>query len=197
MNVKNGLRHLDKYIQYKKDILEPSVLIKTDYKSLLLLSYYRNNLAHILSTEAIIATVLLAFGEQIGEQRSEIEMGKLWDHTKFLALLLQDEFVNLRSLQNIESFWEVIHKMNQFSLVKVYNKDTISISEGSQYFLEFLCSLIWPFVDAYWIACLYLFSLLPNKQLSTRQILHKVTYNILYIYTDSMVWGDSIRRKIY
>ena len=44
--LKIGTQHLAEIVDRKKDIFEPSVQLKADYKNYLLLSYYRNALIH-------------------------------------------------------------------------------------------------------------------------------------------------------
>ena len=45
----------------------------------------------------------------------------------------------------------------------------ISVKEGvirvtDEPFCNFLCSLIWPIVESYWLTCVYMFTLKENKK---------------------------------
>lgn len=57
-SVKIGLQHLQEYLDKKRDILEPSVTPKVDYKNYLMLGYYRNPLNHIFFNEGLVVTAL-------------------------------------------------------------------------------------------------------------------------------------------
>lgn len=61
--VRQSLTYLEHFIERKKDIFEPSVTAKKDYKNILMLAYYRNNLIHLFLNEAYISCALQAFGE--------------------------------------------------------------------------------------------------------------------------------------
>ena len=58
-----ALKHLDKIVDRKKDMFNPFVEPKPDFKNILLLSYYQNMFLHLFNTEAIIACSLYAFGK--------------------------------------------------------------------------------------------------------------------------------------
>jgi glycerol-3-phosphate O-acyltransferase len=60
---RTALQLLKGYLERKKDVFSPQVTAKSDYKNVLMLSYYRNNLSHIFINEAYIACSLVAFGE--------------------------------------------------------------------------------------------------------------------------------------
>ena len=50
--------HISECIQYKKDLFELRVSLDDNYKSILLVSYYRNTLLHIFAVEACAAVVI-------------------------------------------------------------------------------------------------------------------------------------------
>jgi glycerol-3-phosphate O-acyltransferase len=57
------MKHLGDLLEIKNN--DPLVYSKHDYKNILMLSYYRNNLAHVFINEAYIACTLVGFGEII------------------------------------------------------------------------------------------------------------------------------------
>jgi glycerol-3-phosphate O-acyltransferase len=59
--IKKGLAYLKDFIDSKREIFEPMVSTKQGEKSILMLSYYRNNLTHVFINEAEIACTLLGF----------------------------------------------------------------------------------------------------------------------------------------
>ncbi len=62
ISVKNAVNLLDTIVNRKKDIFELSISPKYDYKNILLLSYYRNNLMHVFFLESVVACALTSFG---------------------------------------------------------------------------------------------------------------------------------------
>jgi len=56
--VRQSLVYLRSFIERKKDIFEPSVTAKKDYKNILMLAYYRNNLVHLFLNETYVACAL-------------------------------------------------------------------------------------------------------------------------------------------
>ncbi len=66
------------YLERKKDIFAPLLTAKTDYKNVLMLSYYRNNLAHLFINESYIACSIVAFGENISKEEG-IPVQRVYD----------------------------------------------------------------------------------------------------------------------
>ena len=65
--------------------------MKKDYKNVLMLAYYRNNIAHVFLNEAYIACSIEAFGENLSEEEG-ISLQRVWEQTEFISKLLRDEF---------------------------------------------------------------------------------------------------------
>lgn len=61
--IRNALKYLENFVDMKKDVFSPYVKANLDYKNILMLAYYRNNLIHLFINEAYIATSLQAFGD--------------------------------------------------------------------------------------------------------------------------------------
>ena len=55
----NSMILLNKFVKKNKDVFEPSVSPKIDYKNILMLAYYKNTLAHIFLKEMIIGKLFL------------------------------------------------------------------------------------------------------------------------------------------
>lgn len=60
--LKIGITHLQEYLDKKRDILEPSVVPKVDYKNYLMLGYYRNPLNHIFFNEGCVIVAMNSYG---------------------------------------------------------------------------------------------------------------------------------------
>jgi glycerol-3-phosphate O-acyltransferase len=63
--INKGLAYLKDFIENKREIFEPLVSAKSGEKSILMLSYYRNNLTHVFINEAEIACTLLGYSTSL------------------------------------------------------------------------------------------------------------------------------------
>lgn len=90
-----GLFHLNDYLNKKRDIYEPRIVPKSDYKNILMLGYYRNPLNFVYFNEGcILATMLSNFaGEQIWNTNVGVSYQEVNKKTIFLAELLKREEV--------------------------------------------------------------------------------------------------------
>jgi hypothetical protein len=53
--------------------------------------------------------------------------------------------------------------------------------------MGFLCSLMWPLIECYWMCCVYIFSL-KNKNSNIELPLEKLIHQVIsYVTLDSMV----------
>jgi glycerol-3-phosphate O-acyltransferase len=57
--IQNCIKYLSDFVEQKRDFYEPLISAKNGEKSLLMLAYYRNNLAHLFINEAEISASLL------------------------------------------------------------------------------------------------------------------------------------------
>lgn len=60
--LKIGLTHLKDYLSRRRDIYEPLIKPKVDYKNILMLGYYRNPLNYVYFNEGVILVSVLSFG---------------------------------------------------------------------------------------------------------------------------------------
>lgn len=65
VGIKEGINHLIEFVDHKKDMFEPSVTPKIDYKNYLMLSIYKNGLIHLFFPECFIACTLMGFKQKI------------------------------------------------------------------------------------------------------------------------------------
>jgi hypothetical protein len=59
--LKIGLTHLHDYLKKRRDIIEPGIIPKVDYKNILMLGYYRNPLNFVYFNEGCILVSMLSF----------------------------------------------------------------------------------------------------------------------------------------
>jgi glycerol-3-phosphate O-acyltransferase len=74
-----------------------------------MLAYYRNNVIHLFLNEAYVATAFSAFGEQ----SQDVSLKRLWDQTKFLTLILREEFVVRNQINDFDCFLTTLRLMEK------------------------------------------------------------------------------------
>ncbi|CAK65858.1 unnamed protein product (macronuclear) [Paramecium tetraurelia] len=93
VTVRNSIGFLQDLIyKKKKNVFELTLIPKQEYKSILLLSYYRNQLAHIFFSEGIVCCALNGFGHLLSHKEG-VSIERLWDESDFLLKLLKREYV--------------------------------------------------------------------------------------------------------
>ena len=100
--VRNAINHLRQTLTYKKDMFEPTVSLHTDYKNILLLSYYRNALYHIFAVEALVACTLFSFGEKLAWGEGILKKRAI-EESLFLSNLLESKFVLREPISNSDA----------------------------------------------------------------------------------------------
>lgn len=149
-------------------------------KNILVLSYYRNQLLHIFQWEGAIAIVIAALAGMKSSRKKKlpihssengVEESVMVEEVTFLAKLWAAEFVNPPNL-DIEKV--VLRTLDKMTADGVIVRHTVSsqptpdvapvtqrlykISSRGEGILTFLCTMFWPFVETYFIACLTLFT---------------------------------------
>ena len=148
ITVRNALSHLSHVIIHRKDLFQPSVCINADYKSILLLSYYRNSLVHVFAAEAIVVCTLYSFGEIIAWGEG-ILLDRLIEESNFLGSILESEFINRHLIYEKAYIEKTIDFLIKRGILEKQN-GKIRINKSAEMAITFLCSLIWSIIDAYW-----------------------------------------------
>lgn len=138
----------------KKDVFSPQVKANKDYKNILMLAYYRNNLIHLFLNEAYIATSLLAFGESTAASQQGVSLQRLWEQTDFLTSVLRDEFVVRDQIASFEDFFTTLKFMEKRGYLEIFNanqQQQVKLTKPGKFAHRFFASLIQPFVECYWV----------------------------------------------
>lgn len=125
--------------------------------NIFLLSYYRNTITHIFFLEAIILTSLYSFGYEEAVVKG-VNLEQLKTETQFLYGLLSQEYVlkdSLSSAETLDRYIEMLVVKN----VLIRDGVLVRSNERKSIYYTFLCSLVWPLVESYWLTSLYLFNL--------------------------------------
>lgn len=172
--VRNAIGHLRQTLTHKKDMFEPSVSLHTDYKNILLLSYYRNSIHHIFALEALAACTLFSFGEKMawGEGIPKV---RAIEEIMFLCKLLESEFVLRDSISNIEN----INKTMEFMKKRGFLEETdqkLKIKRTGELAISLLCSLIWPLIDTYWCSLTFCSALRHKQALKQEKLIQSIQW---------------------
>lgn len=135
------------------------------------LSFYRNMTIHLFVAEALVSTALYTHVKRGGGPAlQDIPYAELREQVSFLSSLFRGEFiyaseglaVNLdRTLRDLEADG-VIHLQcdpASGSIVQVGLSDQERLTGRENY--DFYCFLIWPFIEASWLAAVSLMGLTP------------------------------------
>jgi hypothetical protein len=177
--VRNAIGHMGQTVTHKKDMFEPSVSLHTDYKNILLLSYYRNSLHHIFACEALLACTMFSFGEKLSWGEG-ISKQRVIEETLFLSNLLESEFVLRDSVSNIETVLRTIELCKKRGVLEE-NNEKIKIKRTGELAISFLCSLIWPMIDTYWASLTFCSALRLKQALKMEKLIQSIQW-----FSDSM-----------
>ena len=115
--IRGAIRHLEPYVEQKKDVFHLRIPSKVDYKNILMLSIYRNGLGHIFWNESIIACALSSFGHEIAWKEG-VSVQRLWEEVSFLHGLVHREY-QLREKITKEYYPHLLELMAQRGVLKL------------------------------------------------------------------------------
>jgi len=160
-------------IKRHKGILITSLYSPTERMEL---SVLRNSLIHYFVSEAVLCCAIYACeinesGWELTSAPGAIDVKSITPDVEFITRLLKFEFIYKPSPALDTSFRETVEFMKERGVLDTGEEGTVCVrSEGTDTYL-FLCSLIWPFLDSYWIVILSFFYLLPNKLVDEAKLL--------------------------
>jgi len=94
--VQIALKHLEDYIQFKRNVIVPKVIIDEtgtpDYNNFIMLGYYRNPINYIFFNESAVICALFSFGvDEIWKNGCDYD--ELYHKTAWLSDLIKREEV--------------------------------------------------------------------------------------------------------
>ena len=194
--VKKGTFHLNETVGTKKDIIEPRVTPNIDYKNILLLSYYRNNLIHLFINEAFITCSLFGFGFETAWSTG-VSKEDLWEKSNLIWKLQRNEFVLINKFESLNDFDKVLDFMIQSKTLQINSDNKIIIHPEGENTVNYLNSLIWPFVDTYWLTIMYIISLVPSKFVAESKILSKIQSFADSLYQEQIItFYESLSQEV-
>mmetsp|Transcript_39105 Transcript_39105/g.37429 ORF Transcript_39105/g.37429 Transcript_39105/m.37429 type:complete len:141 (+) Transcript_39105:772-1194(+) len=116
--IKMSVNYLRNFLVSQKQ-MGGLIRVGSSMKDLMMLSYYRNNLAHLFMNEAFVLTSILCFGT---DYKLGIPKERILDQTLFLVEMIGDEFIMREKISSEEIFDESLVKMQQSGLVSMEAK---------------------------------------------------------------------------
>lgn len=157
-SLKTALQHLKATVTQTNDGVETVIAVKPDLQSILLLSYYRNTLIHVFLPSAYVACALLGLIKQ-SDCTDGVPINQLMEETCFFGLLLRAEFPSCGCVCSAEEATGPIKDLVD-SGVLIRSEDKVKIAPAKSFHLAYLASLLWPFLDTYWITVVFSYELM-------------------------------------
>jgi glycerone phosphate O-acyltransferase/fatty acyl-CoA reductase len=183
--VRNALSHLDSVVRHKKDLFEPSVSMESDYQNILMLSYYRNSLHYIFALESIVAVALFSFGEKIAWGQGVLKE-RLLEEVQFLIELLEGEYLVRENLRSPEVISKAIETMKKRGFIEEIDEKFRIIRTG-ELGITFLCSLIWPTLDTYWMVITFCIGIRYREAFTFKKIIDSVQWFSQNLFEDRSI----------
>jgi len=151
------------------------------------LSYYRNTAMHLFVPESTMACAVYPYALKVpsGDSgsgvassggRRGVQKTQLYDDTRYLSRMLKWEFIYKPAQNSNKNFEETFAQMRKRGLLEWDSKDgVVTIPRGGESTNQFLCFLLWPFIEAYWMVCASLWALFPHYLTEEKTYLTKVT----------------------
>lgn len=97
------------FIEIKGNIVQPEYNEGKGPKSIMMLTYYRNNLVHVFINEAEIATSLISL---TNNQIRSTDFETLYQKSQFLKEILNEEFVLRDTFKTTDDFNKLVNIMS-------------------------------------------------------------------------------------
>jgi len=111
--------------------------------------------------------------------------------------LLQNEFVLPKTLKTVDDFNEVLQSLLHNKTLSETENGDIIIHPNGENRLNYLNSLIWPFIDTYWVTFVFIFSLVPSKFVQESKIFEKIQWFAESLYEDQIIsFYESLSQEI-
>ena len=161
--VRNAINYLETItVKTKKSIFELQIGVGNEFQKILMLSYYRNTIAHAFLPEAFLGCAMMAFGEQL-YQKEGIKSDRLQEETLFLMEMLELEYLHPHRLATVEEFGTMLSELMRNSVIKCLGEEKYCINKQQDKYVVFFCSLLRPAIECYWAVVVYLITI-ANKE---------------------------------
>ncbi|OBZ87843.1 Dihydroxyacetone phosphate acyltransferase [Choanephora cucurbitarum] len=152
-----------------KDIIEPTFYPIAAFE----LSYYRNQVIHLFVEEAIVCAALYTVVKKGGgKPLQRMPYQDLLDEISFLSSLLKLDMIYKPG--GVESNTKrTVQWLCDNNVIELSDDKWVGLADqerqcGRENY-DFLCFLIWPFIESYWLAAVSLFTLAPPSMSASQQ----------------------------
>ncbi|GLE07792.1 hypothetical protein PINS_up018458 [Pythium insidiosum] len=187
-------------VRRRKDLIEPAIVTREQYPNMIGLGYYRNKLLHWFSLEGVLACAfhaLDAFSSSSSSTEnhnsSAVSTGvaahELLDAALFLHDMLLHEFVRQDCSKDRAQLTQALERL-QAERVLVPSEgdsDAVAISTDGRPLFSLLCTLLWPFVDSYYVAISSLFALRPHATIRADDLLKRIQWLAETMYHERLI----------
>jgi glycerone phosphate O-acyltransferase/fatty acyl-CoA reductase len=149
------------------------------------LGHYRNKLVHLFFHDGLWACALYAIADQTAH--SSAPRAQLAEAVRFLYALLHREFVMTRDPDEAQDLEGALRKMIQRGILKETDNHRIEVTRNGESHFSFLCALLWPFIDSYFVATMILFSLQPDRTIEETPLIQRTQALATTMYHESML----------
>ena len=196
--IDNAIKHLGNLIiQRSEKVYEANINSRDDYKNMLALGLYRNKISHLFYLEGLFATVYYALTKEdlyrvnnpnkISTNINIVPKEQLIKEVYFLHTLLHREFIYTSNIDQIPNMKLILQNMINNNIFQVHNNKYISITSNGEKEYAFLCSIIWPFIDSYYIASLLLISLQSKGVIAEHILPSRIQWLATSLYHEQMI----------
>jgi glyceronephosphate O-acyltransferase len=160
------------------------------------LSILRNKLIHLFYEESLWAVSLHSKIRQnkYSGGNSLTTTNDLMSDVLFMDNLFSTEFIRNRSSNmNTVNFLNILKRMTNNErkgscTILNMNDNNISVASGSgETMFAFLCSMVWPFIDSYYVGALALFSLFPTNKIPRDDLALRMQWLAEALYHDRKI----------
>jgi len=174
--------------------------MESDYQNILMLSYYRNSLHFIFAIESIVAVALFSFGEKLAWGQG-VPKERLFEEIQFLSELLEGEYLLRDSIKDPENQHRAIDLMKKRGFIEEL-EGKFRIIRSGELGITFLCSLIWPTLDTYWIVITFCVGVRYRDSFSLKKLIESIQWFSQNLFEDRSIMyyescsQDNIRNSI-
>lgn len=185
--VNRALQLLGRHVvQERRSFVEPLIDGRESYRSFLQLGLYRNQVPHIFFPEAVCLVVLASVKDK------SLSMVELLERAEFVKNLLSVEFHTAADVSNTQDWADTVLKMQRRGLVNVVEEagggGRVTVSQDDPNKAAFFyCTLLWPFIDAHWVALLSLYTLLPQRKVGEELLISQMQWFAEKLFFDGVI----------
>ncbi|EEY56496.1 fatty acyl-CoA reductase, putative [Phytophthora infestans T30-4] len=184
----------------RKDLVEPAITSREQYPNMIGLGYYRNKILHWFNREGVVACAyqaLDAFNLPFGGSSSQsvssnsesgVDRQELLDGALFLYEMLTMEFVRKDDPEADRAHLvEALAQLETRNVLVPVATSSSRLEAADGAMLSLLSTLMWPFIDSYWVAVTSLFALRPHGEVSTEDLLKRLQWLAETMYHEKLI----------